>query len=91
MLPALRSEPEVRVIADTNTAVSGLLWHGAPREVLDAARAGHIRLCTSEELLAELLDVLQRPKFAQRLDLAGVAAQELVDGYAALAELVAPA
>jgi uncharacterized protein len=81
----------VRVVADTNTVVSGLLWRGAPRQVLDAARAGILELYTSAVLLAELVDVLQRPKFAQRLTLAEVTPQTLVVGYAALARLIVPA
>jgi predicted nucleic acid-binding protein len=40
--------------------------------VLDAARAGTLELYTSALLLAELTDVLQRPKFAQRLALVDV-------------------
>lgn len=62
----------MRVVADTNTVVSGLLWHGAPRQVLDVARAGTLELYTSALLLAELADVLQGPKFAQRLTLVDV-------------------
>src|SRR6266571_5322928 len=58
--------PPVHVVADTNTVVSGLLWYGPPRQVLDAARTGTITLSTSAPLLAELAEVLQRPKFAQR-------------------------
>jgi putative PIN family toxin of toxin-antitoxin system len=81
----------MRVVADTNTVVSGLLWHGAPRQVLDAARAGSLDLYTSALLLAELADVLQRPKFAQRLALVEVTPQTLVVGYAALARLIVPA
>jgi uncharacterized protein len=81
----------MRVVADTNTVVSGLLWHGAPRQVLDAARTGTLELYTSALLLAELADVLQRPKFAQRLTLAEVTPQTLVVGYAALARLIVPA
>ena len=81
----------MRVVADTNTVVSGLLWHSAPRQVLDAARAGTIQLFTSAVLLAELEDVLLRPKFAQRLALGGTSAHELVLGYAALAAIVEPA
>jgi len=80
----------VRVVADTNTVVSGLLWHGNPRQVLDAARAGTLQLYTSAALLAEIEEVLQRPKFAQRLSLAGVASRTLVMGYAALAWLIEP-
>jgi putative PIN family toxin of toxin-antitoxin system len=79
------------VVADTNTLVSGLLWHGNPRRVLDAARAGTLQMSTTAALLAELEEVLQRPKFAQRLSLAGVASHTLVLGYAALARLVEPA
>jgi uncharacterized protein len=44
----------MRVVADTNTIVSGLLWRGAPRKVLDEARKGTIELFTSVILLAEL-------------------------------------
>jgi len=73
----------VRVVADTNTAVSGLLWHGPPRRILDAARAGRIDLFTSVPLLIELEDVLKRDKFATRLQRANVTARELVLGCAA--------
>ena len=81
----------MRVVADTNTLVSGLLWHGNPRRILDAARAGTLQMYTTAALLAELEEVLQRPKFAQRLALAGVTSHTLVFGYAALARLVEPA
>jgi putative PIN family toxin of toxin-antitoxin system len=77
-----------QAVSDTNTVVSGLLWGGAPRQVLDAARRGELVLFTSPELLAELDDVLSRPKFTKRLEVAGVTAAELVTGYAALARVV---
>lgn len=80
----------VRAVADTNTVVSGLLWHGAPRRVLDAARDGKLNLFTSAVILAELEDVLSRDKFVSRLVAAGITPRELVLGYAALAELVDP-
>ena len=71
--------------------ISGLLWHGNPRQVLDATRTGAITLSTSAALLAELAEVLQRPKFAQRLARANVTPHTLVFGYATLARLVVPA
>ena len=52
----------MRVVPDTNTVVCGLLWHGAPRLVLDLARRGEITLYTSPDLIAELRDVLGRGK-----------------------------
>jgi putative PIN family toxin of toxin-antitoxin system len=59
--------------------------------VLDFARAGSLQLYTTAALLAELDEVLQRPKFAQRLSLVGVTSHTLILGYAALARLVEPA
>jgi putative PIN family toxin of toxin-antitoxin system len=50
-----------------------------------------LTLSTRAPLLAELAEVLQRPKFAQRLARANVTLHTLVFGYAALARLVVPA
>ena len=81
----------MRVVADTNIVVSGLLWKGNPRRVLDAAREGTIELFTSAILLTELEDVLNREKFTQRLASVGIVPHELVLGYAALASVIQPA
>lgn len=75
----------MRAVADSNVVVSGLLWRGPSRALLDLAREGRIELFTSLELLGELLDVLGRPKFQPRLQLAAVAPIDLVVGYASLA------
>ena len=81
----------MRVVADTSTVVSGLMWRGKPRQVLDAARTRTISLFTSTTLLAELEDVLNRDKFARRLALIGHSPRDLLVGYAALATIVTPA
>ena len=81
----------MRLVADTNTVISGLLWHGAPRRLLDAARAGKVSLFTSAALLVELDDTLSRAKFAERLERAGVTRRVLVRGYATLAAVIKPA
>lgn len=54
----------MRLLLDTNLLVSGIISRGLPRQLLDAARAGECELCISEHLLAELLRVLGRAKFA---------------------------
>ena len=61
------------------------------RQGLEAARTGTLQLYTTSSLLAEIQDVLQRPKFAHRLSLASVTSRNLVMGYAALARLIEPA
>lgn len=80
----------VRIVADTNTALSGLLWQGSPRRLIDLTRERTLTLCTSLTLLAELAEVIGRPKFAARLQAAGLSAAHLVQDYARLAELVEP-
>lgn len=80
----------MRVVADTNVVISGLLWRGSPRALLDKARTRELELFTSIALLAELEDVLRRPKLALRLASADVNSRDLVLGYAALATVVQP-
>lgn len=78
----------MRTVPDTNIVISGLLWRGNPRRILDAARDGIIELYTSPVLLEELEDVLSREKFARRLAAANVTVQDLVLGYSALATVI---
>jgi putative PIN family toxin of toxin-antitoxin system len=55
------------VVLDTNTIISGLLWSGAPRSVLQLIEQEEITPCISPALVAELRAVLERPKFDARL------------------------
>ena len=69
----------MRVVLDTNTLVSGVISPGGPpRRLIDDARAQVFELCSSATLLAELLDVLARGKFAARLTQAGLTPQGIV-------------
>jgi putative PIN family toxin of toxin-antitoxin system len=52
----------LRLVLDTNTAVSGLIWQGTPGRIIDAGLAEKVRLLSSVPLLAELEGVLQRSK-----------------------------
>jgi putative PIN family toxin of toxin-antitoxin system len=78
----------LRVVLDTNVVISGLLWLGSPRRVLDLARQNRIQLFTSLTLLSELDAVLRRPKFARRLGVVGVSPITLVVGYASLSHVL---
>ncbi len=81
----------MRIVADTNTVVSGSLWPGKSRALLDAARAGECQLITTQALLAELIDVLGRSKFAGRLERAGATVASLLAAYLDLVEVIVPA
>ena len=81
----------VRLVLDTNTIVSALLWKNAPSRLIDAALQGRIELFTSRPLLLELEDVLPRDKFARQRSASGLSTTELVARYALLARTVLPA
>lgn len=80
----------MRIVADTNTVASGLIWQGPPRQLIDAARAGRITLHTSITLLAELAEIIGRGKFIRPILRAGLSATTLVEDYQHLAVLVEP-
>lgn len=78
------------VILDTNVAVSGLLWNGAPRHLLQAARARRLKLFTSSVLLLELADILERSKFTHKVIASDLSVTQLVVDFSALATVVHP-
>jgi uncharacterized protein len=79
-----------RLVLDTNVIVSGLLWHGPPRTLLERARGGEFRIYSSIPMLAELGNTLMRPKFGSKMAAAGATLDDIVAGYAALVTLVRP-
>jgi uncharacterized protein len=81
----------VRIVLDTNTLISGVISpSGAPRQLLNGARTQTFDLCSSVVLMAELLDVLSREKFALRLTQAGLTPLEIVRELRRLAYMCAP-
>ncbi len=81
----------MRFVLDTNLLVSGVIAAALPRRLVDGAKAGEYELCTREALLAELLEVLSRAKFAVRLSQAGLTPQGIVDDLRRIAVVVTPA
>jgi putative PIN family toxin of toxin-antitoxin system len=53
----------LKVVLDTNVLISAILFGGKPRQILEKAIRGEIRLCLSEAILEELRGVLGRSKF----------------------------
>lgn len=80
----------MRLVLDTNVVVSGLIWGGVPRRLLDLARDGYLSLFTSNVLLDELADVLAREKFAPLLASQRITPALLMQGYSILAKSVTP-
>jgi putative PIN family toxin of toxin-antitoxin system len=56
----------VRLVLDTNTVISALLWRGTPHQLVGTARARAVTVFTSPALLVELEEALSRQKLAAR-------------------------
>jgi len=54
----------VIVVVDTNVLISAVMGHGKPRRLVTRLLKEH-KVITSREMLAELVDVLDRAKFAK--------------------------
>lgn len=57
----------MRIVIDTNIWVSGLLWNGSPRRLLQLAEANTFNLYVAYPMLLELEEVLGYDRLAHRL------------------------
>jgi putative PIN family toxin of toxin-antitoxin system len=82
----------VRLVLDTNTVLSALLWRGTPYRLLERIRNQHpsLQLFSSPVLLEELTDVITRPSFSQRLNSIGKTVRQVLADYVEIVELVEP-
>ena len=80
----------MRLVLDTNVAVSAVLGSSAPTRLIELAAEGAFDLFTSEALLAGLAEVLDREHISRRLVSKHRSAPEVLALYEALAERVVP-
>ena len=77
-----------RVVIDTNLFVRGLLKGAVTAPLMQAWKGRRLSLVTSEELLAELFEVLARPKFRRYFTRADI--HELSELIYERAEIIYP-
>lgn len=58
----------LRIVLDTNVLVSATIRSGKPRRLFQAGIGGRYKILSSREILDELSEVLQRPKFKMTVD-----------------------
>jgi uncharacterized protein len=80
----------MRAVIDTNVLLSGLLWRGPAHALLEQVRNGSVTFLSSPELLAELADVLARPKFDAILSRSNSSREQMLTQMHQLAELTDP-
>lgn len=81
----------MRLVLDTNVVVSAVLGSSAPARLIELAADGAFDLFTSEGLLAELVEVLDREHISRRLESTHRSASEVLALYEELAERLIPA
>jgi putative PIN family toxin of toxin-antitoxin system len=80
----------VRAVVDTNVLLSGLFWRGRPHALIEQVRAGTLTLISSPALLAELAEVMNRPKFQAILARSNTDPERTLDDLRRLAEIIDP-
>jgi uncharacterized protein len=82
----------LRLVLDTNIVISGLLWQGAPRRLLDlASDDASMKLFSSDALIDELRNSLAYRKFEKRLSEAGLTIDDAVLLYRGIVDIMTPA
>jgi uncharacterized protein len=80
----------MRAVLDTNVLLSGLLWRGPSYALLEQVRNGSVTFLSSPELLAELAEVLARPKFDAVLSRSSASREQMLVQVRMLAEVIDP-
>lgn len=80
----------MRIVLDTNVAISALLWGGAPTRLFAAEKNSGLNFWSSEPLLAELERTLWRRKFYKRIEASRFSVSDLVSLYAERVSQVRP-
>jgi uncharacterized protein len=84
------SAGDVRAVVDTNVLLSGLFWRVRPHALMEQVRAGTLTLISSPALLAELAEVMNRPKFQAILVRSNTDSEQTLGELRRLAEIIDP-
>ncbi|MCR4293064.1 MAG: putative toxin-antitoxin system toxin component, PIN family [Candidatus Kuenenia sp.] len=79
-----------KVVLDTNTLISALLWDGNEAKIIEKAGKKKIHLFISQEILEELEGVLKREKFIKRLESREYTVEKAVAKSALISTLIEP-
>jgi putative PIN family toxin of toxin-antitoxin system len=80
----------IRAVLDTNVVLSGLFWHGTPHALIDRVREGTLIFISSPALLAELAEVIARPKYDTILVRSNTSRERSLAEVRELTEVIAP-
>ena len=79
-----------RVVLDTNTLISGLLWDGNESIIIEKAEVKAIKFFISHQMLEELAGVLKRKKFSKKLEGKEYTIEKAIAKIALISTLIEP-
>lgn len=79
----------MRIVIDTNVLLSGFLWGGTPRVLIEQVRSNAAEMVISTALLEEFSRVIARPKFAAMLQRTTRTPERILGELRTLADIVA--
>ena len=80
----------IRLVLDINVVVSGLLWNGVPRQLVEATCAKDVLLFTSTALIEELATTLSRSKFYVKIAASLFSLNQMIDFNVEQTTIVVP-
>ena len=78
----------LKIILDTNTLISAFFWDGNEAELLRKIEQKKVSLFISQEILKELENVLDRPKFKEIINKTKITKEQIIEKIIALSNVV---
>lgn len=78
----------LKLVLDTNTVISGLLWKGNEFELLQKIEEGKAQFFVNKKILAEIYQVLNYPRIGKYIHKYGLSVDKLFEKVNSLSNLV---
>lgn len=78
----------LKVVLDTNTLISAFFWDGNEAELFRRIEQGKVELYITGEILAEIENVIRRPKFDEIRKKANVTPNEIMQKIISLSHVI---
>ncbi len=82
-------EKTIRLVLDTNTIISGLLWRGYEFTLLESIEQGKAQFFLSKEIIQEIDEVLRCQRLEKFIKQAGLSVEELLQKIVSLTHIIA--
>ncbi len=78
----------IKLVLDTSTIISAFFWRGNESELLKCIEQGKATCYLTKEILSELEDVINRPKFNQVMKNAGLTPAQIMQKIISLSHII---